>query len=190
MDDISIKILDSLFDLCDGENFVILDAQDLTSRIPDCALAPDELVEIIETLDADELIDLRYADEEEFCVAMKTKGRALIKQIRDRLQKVVATAESASVSSPVEDEASPGQDAPAAEAPRARHMRERSSFEYEQRTRSSSESHARPDPEREEEADKPKASLEKRVMLYAAIGAAAATFLFNIIFLIIYLVMR
>ena len=89
MDDISIKILDALFDLCDGENFVILEKDDLTSRISFHEFATDELTEILEALSADGLIDLKYADNHEFCVAMKTKGRSLIKQSRDRLQRLI-----------------------------------------------------------------------------------------------------
>ena len=89
MDDISIKILDALFDLCEGENFVILDREDLTSRISYHDFAADELTEILEALAVDGFIDLKYADNTEFCVAMKTKGRTLIKQSRDRLQKLI-----------------------------------------------------------------------------------------------------
>ena len=199
MDDISIKILDALFDLCDGENFVILDAQDLTARIPDYTFEPNELVEIFETLDADDLLDLRYADENEFCVAMKTKGRALIKQFRDRLQKMVATTEAANVSAPT-DEVPPEGDheAPAANsaatpatpvrvAAPVKRVREKSSFEYEQRTRSAGEPRPRPAERREEEEDKPsKLPAEKKVLLFAAIGGAAGALIVNLIFLIVY----
>ena len=199
MDDISIKILDALFDLCDGENFVILDAQDLTARIPDYTFEPNELVEIFETLDADDLLDLRYADENEFCVAMKTKGRALIKQFRDRLQKMVATTEAANVSAPT-DEVPPEGDseapaansaatsaAPTRAAAPVRHVREKSSFEYEQRTRSAGEPRPRPDERREEEEDKPsKLPAEKKVLLFAAIGGAAGALIVNLIFLVVY----
>ncbi|MBQ7712721.1 MAG: hypothetical protein IJT69_02760 [Clostridia bacterium] len=199
MDDISIKILDALFDLCDGENFVILDAQDLTARIPDYTFEPNELVEIFETLDADDLLDLRYADENEFCVAMKTKGRALIKQFRDRLQKMVATTEAANVSAPT-DEVPPEGDsaAPAANpavdptvsvraATPVKRVHEKSSFEYEQRTRSAGEPHPRPDERHEEEEDKPsKLPAEKKVLLFAAIGGAAGALIVNLIFLIVY----
>ena len=89
MDDISIKILDALFDLVDGENYVIVEKSDITSRISDYVFETDEITEILESLSADGLIDLKYADNEEFCVAMKTKGRALIRQSRDRLQKLI-----------------------------------------------------------------------------------------------------
>ena len=203
MDDISIKILDALFDLCDGENFVILDAQDLTARIPDYTFEPNELVEIFETLDADDLLDLRYADESEFCVAMKTKGRALIKQFRDRLQKMVATTEAANVSAPT-DEVPPEGDsegdsaAPAANpavdptvsvraAAPVKRVREKSSFEYEQRTRSAGEPRPRPAERHEEEEDKPsKLPAEQKVLLFAAIGGAAGALIVNLIFLIVY----
>ena len=89
MDDISIRLLDVLFDLCDVENYVIVEKEDLTSRISDYAFETDEITELLEALSADGLIDLKYADNEEFCVAMKTKGRALIKQSRERLQKLI-----------------------------------------------------------------------------------------------------
>lgn len=89
MDDISIKILDALFDLCEGENYVILEKADLTDRISYHDFGVDEMTEILESLSADGLIDLKYADNEEFCVAMKTKGRSLIKQSRERLQKLI-----------------------------------------------------------------------------------------------------
>ena len=52
MENLSIKILDSLFDLCDGENFVILEKEDLTSHISFHEFAADELTEILEALEA------------------------------------------------------------------------------------------------------------------------------------------
>jgi len=89
MDDISIKILDTLFDLCEGENYAILEKDELISRASYHNFAADELTEILEALSADGLIDLKYADNREFCVAMKTKGRSLIKQSRERLQRLI-----------------------------------------------------------------------------------------------------
>ncbi len=90
MNDISIKVLDVLFDLCEGEGYRILEAEEITSRVSYYTFLPDELTEILEVLVADGLIDLKYADNEEYCVSMRTKGRALIKQSRERLAKIVA----------------------------------------------------------------------------------------------------
>lgn len=90
MNDISIKVMDALFDLCEGEGYRILEAEEITSRISYHTFQPDELTEILEVLVADGLIDLKYADNEEYCVAMRTKGRALIKQSRERLAQIVA----------------------------------------------------------------------------------------------------
>lgn len=86
MDDISIKLLDTLFDLCDGENYVILEKSEVTSRISDYDFGVDELTEIFEALSVEGFIDLKYSDNQEFCVAMKTKGRTFIKQARERMQ--------------------------------------------------------------------------------------------------------
>lgn len=90
MNDVSIKVLDALFDLCEGEGYRILEAEEITSRISFHKFAPDELTEILEVLVADGLIELKYADDREYCVSMRTKGRALIKQSRERLAKIVA----------------------------------------------------------------------------------------------------
>ncbi|GEM_PF-3355681 len=89
MNDVSIKVLDALFDLCEGEGYSILEAEEITSRISYYEFAKDELTEILEALVADGLIDLKYADNKEFCVAMRTKGRTLIKQSRERLSKLI-----------------------------------------------------------------------------------------------------
>ena len=89
MDNISIKLLDALFDLCEGESYTILEADEMTARIPEHSFRPDELTEIMEGFVADGLVDLKYADNKEFCVAMRTKGRSLIKQSRDRLRKLI-----------------------------------------------------------------------------------------------------
>ena len=89
MENISIKLLDALFDLCEGESYVILDKADFIARFSDYDFATDELTEILEALSSDGFIDLKYADNQEFCLAMKTKGRTLVKQTRDRLQRMM-----------------------------------------------------------------------------------------------------
>ena len=89
MNDIAIKILDTLFDLCDGENYAILEADEITSRIYGHEFGTDELTEILESFVADGLVDMKYSDNREYCVAMRTKGRALIKQSRDRLRTLI-----------------------------------------------------------------------------------------------------
>ena len=89
MDDIAIKILDTLFDLCEGESYAILDEEEITSRVSAHNFAPDELTEILESFSADGLTDLKYAENKVYCIAMRTKGRSLIKQSRDRLQRLI-----------------------------------------------------------------------------------------------------
>jgi len=89
VDDISIKILDTLFDLCEGEGYTILEADEITSRISGHAFETDELTEILQGFVADGFVDLKYSDNKEFCIAMRTKGRTLIKQSRERLQKLI-----------------------------------------------------------------------------------------------------
>ena len=89
MDDIAINILDALFDLCEGEGYAILEEEEITSHIPGHTFAPDELTEILEGFSADGLADLKYADNRVYCIAIRTKGRNLIKQYRDRLQHLI-----------------------------------------------------------------------------------------------------
>lgn len=89
MDDIAIRILDTLFDLCEGEGYAILEEDEITSRVSGHTFAPDELTEILEGFSADGLADLKYADNKTYCIAMRTKGRTLIKQSRERLQRLI-----------------------------------------------------------------------------------------------------
>lgn len=89
MENISIKLLDALFDLCEGESYAILDKADFVARFSDYDFATDELTEILEALSSEGFIDLKYADNQEFCLSMKTKGRTLVKQTRDRLQRMM-----------------------------------------------------------------------------------------------------
>ena len=89
MENLSIKILDALFDLCEGENYVILDQEDIVASFPEHSFETDELTEILESLTVEGFIDLKYADNTEFCVAMRTKGRTLIKQSREKLQNIL-----------------------------------------------------------------------------------------------------
>ena len=89
MENISIKLLDALFDLCEGESYVILDKADFVARFSDYDFATDELTEILESLSSEGFIDLKYADNQEFCLSMKTKGRTLVKQTRERLQRMM-----------------------------------------------------------------------------------------------------
>ena len=89
MDDVAIKILDALFDLCEGESYTILEADEITSRISGHTFLPDELEEILESFVADGFIDVKYADSREFCIAMRTKGRTFIKQSRERLHRLI-----------------------------------------------------------------------------------------------------
>ncbi len=89
VDEIAIKVLDTLFDLCEGESYAILEADEITSRIPNHAFATDELAEILSSFAVDGLVDMKYADNKEFCIAMRTKGRTLIKQSRERLQHLI-----------------------------------------------------------------------------------------------------
>ena len=192
MDDISIKILDALFDMCEGENYAILDVRDLTDRIPDYVFEPDELNEILETLHAEELLDLKYADETEICVALKMKGRSLIKQLRDRLQKAVANVEAATASdeaASVDSENGESRaDEPSARVEKPIRRRDRT-LEYEQRTRSVESVGPRPVAPRDEEEEK-KMPLEKKVILFASLGAAAGAVIVNLIWLILFLLLK
>ena len=90
MENLSIKVLDALFDLCEGENYVILDKEDIVKSFPEHPFETDELTEILESLTVEGFIDLKYADNTEYCVAMRTKGRTLIKQSREKLQHILA----------------------------------------------------------------------------------------------------
>ena len=190
MDDISIKILDALFDLCDGENYVILDVQDLTCRLPDYDFQEGELDEILETLDAEELIVLKYADESEICLAMKMKGRSLIKQLRDRLQKVVANVEATTV--PTDAPVADTSDAPVGESTRVEtpiRLRSTRVSGYDQRKRPTDAPRPRPADKGEEEEEK-KMPLDKKVVLFATLGAAAGAAIVNVIWLILFLILK
>ena len=190
MDDILIKILDALFDMCDGENYVILDAQDLFQRISDYSFAPGELNECLEALGAEGLVDLRYADDNEFCVSMKSKGRSLIKQYRDRLQRAVngegSVLPSYSDAPFAEDPMQSASPLSMGQSPIGRVPR----FSSDYQTRSRSEE-ARPRRDSDEEEEKkPQLPADKKVLLFAFLGAAAGAFLVNLIWLILFLVLR
>ena len=194
MDDISIKILDALFDLCDGENYVILDVQDLTCRLPDYTFQPDELDEILETLSAEELVDLKYSDENEICLAMKMKGRSLIKQLRDRLQKVASSVEGSYSSSETQDatvvEADTVSAGESVHAEIPIRLHREPSFGYEKRPRPSDAPRPpRPSDKSEEEEEK-KMPAEKKLLLFSFLGAAAGAAIINLIWLILFFVLR
>lgn len=88
MNDISIKVLSALYDLCDDDSYKILDADDITAKLSDAEISMDELTEVIENFAADGMLELKYADNAEYCLALRTKGRNLVKQSRDRLNKL------------------------------------------------------------------------------------------------------
>ena len=122
MENVSIKLLNALFDFCEGENYVILDKQDFLARVSDHDFATDELTEILEALSVEGFIDLKYADNQEFCIAMKTKGRTLIKQAREKMQHIlkeepIMSQDSAPIADEDKDNAAPesGQAIPAEE---------------------------------------------------------------------------
>ena len=190
MDDITVKVLDTLYDLCDGENFVILDEEDLTSRLDFYAFKPDEITEILEALDANGLIDLKYADEKEYCVAMRTKGRSLIKQARDRFQKETEAVEPEPVETPSTGSYTVSDTPAEQEAPRPQKRTiglADLQDSFLDTTGFSSEplrQQKPPVPRREEEEKKP---IDWKPLLPAFLGAALGALLINVIFLVVFL---
>lgn len=195
MENLSIKILDALFDLCEGESYVILDKEDIVASLPEHNFETDELTEILESLTVEGFIELKYADNTEFCVCMKTKGRTLIKQSREKLQSILkeSVAENVIEADPV---ASPvGQDAPA--TPKKERRRHVVSAPVEEEyvptlddghytdSGKLSRGYAVPSREEVENANK---SRERRTFLAALIGAAAGSLVMDLIFLVIVLV--
>lgn len=212
MDDISIRLLDILFDLCEGENYVILEKEDLTSRISGYDFAPDELTEILEALAVEGFIDLKYADNQEFCVLMKTKGRAFIKQSRERLQRLIEEDSSAVQTSllpegSAEEAPESVRSAGAGAADASRNIEELRRVRREvhrERERVSANAHSYGDAGEDISAVNPLArgyavrpstdpegdakQWNKKVILAAFAGGAAGALLINLIFLILFLV--
>lgn len=88
MNDISIKVLSAIYDLCDDDSYKILDVDDIAARLSGDEISVDELTEVIENFAVDGMLELKYADNAEYCLALRTKGRNLVKQSRDRLNKL------------------------------------------------------------------------------------------------------
>ena len=204
MENLSIKILDALFDLCDGENYVILDQEDILASYPEAQLDADELAEILESLTVEGFIDLKYADNTEYCVAMRTKGRTLIKQSREKLQHILQenadVIEGESVTSSETSDAPSAQSAPAKKPQRPRRPVISSS---DSDPDSSSERYAPVSPhtekassrleeykphETEEELEKKEKARNTRAFLAALLGALAGSLIMDLIFLVIILV--
>ena len=206
MENLSIKILDALFDLCEGENYVILDKEDIVAPFPEHSFETDELTEILESLTVEGFIDLKYADNTEYCVAMRTKGRTLIKQSREKMQSIlhegpVIEGEGGSdvVEAPIESVA----DEPSVPFPSSRPVRraprhkepmpippeveEELSLDDGHFTDSGklSRGYTMPDRDGLRKAAK---TRERRVFLAAFIGAAAGSLVMDLIFLIIILI--
>lgn len=204
MENLSIKVLDALFDLCEGENYVILDQEDIVASFPEHSFETDELTEILESLTVEGFIDLKYADNTEFCVAMRTKGRTLIKQSREKLQSILHESPilegeggSGVVDAPVvegvldEPTVAPPSPRPIRNSARRRTMpitsEEEPSLGDGHFTDSGklSRGYAKPDRNAEEKANKIR---ERRTLLAAMIGAAAGSLLMDLIFLVIILI--
>ena len=205
MENLSIKILDALFDLCEGENYVILDQEDIVASFPEHSFETDELTEILESLTVEGFIDLKYADNTEFCVAMRTKGRTLIKQSREKLQAILrednviegeggSGVEGAPVIESVVDEptVAPRPPRPIRTAERRRRtmpltVEEEPSLGDGHFTDSGklSRGYTKPDRDAEEKANK---TRERRTFLAAMIGAAVGSLLMDLIFLVIILI--
>jgi len=213
MENLSIKILDALFDLCEGENYVILDKEDIVASFPEHSFETDELTEILESLTVEGFIDLKYADNTEYCVAMRTKGRTLIKQSREKLQSilrdnVVASGEDDVIeaeggTSPVEaayravEDTIPPAFARTSER-RTSHRRVQAPLSSEEGGYSISDGNY-PDrgklsrgfdamPERDEAVQKAAKVRERRVFLAAMIGSAVGSIVMDLIFLVVFLI--
>lgn len=193
MDDISVKVLDTLFDLCDGENYVILDEEDLTSRLSFYTFSPAEVTEILEALGANGFIDLKYAAEKEYCVAMRTKGRSLIKQARDRLQKSVESVE-ASASGETVPNVSYTVSAPISEQEEGRTEKRTIGLADVQESFLDATDFPLVEPSRQEVVVAPrreeeeKKGMDWKPFLPAFVGAAVGALLINLIFLVVFFI--
>ena len=211
MENISIKILDNLFDLCEGENFVILDKEDIIAPFPDHDFATDELTEILESLTVEGFIDLKYADNNEYCIAMRTKGRTFIKQSREKIQRIVresaVTGEDDQVAAEEDTISSMNSsfsDDPSIMPPPSylsstphTERRKRTSSVLSEENVSLADGHFSDSgklsrgytlSERDEDNEKSAKRRERRTFLAALIGAAAGSLLMDLIFLVIVLI--
>ena len=201
MENLSIKLLDTLFDLCEGDNYAILDTDDLAAASPDLVFEPDELTEILQSLAVEGFIDLKYADGAEFCVAIKTKGRTLIKQSREKLQQILEENALRDAPDVIEGEgttdAVSGVADPAnAPQPRRRKPQRRqpvsASSEDDILSADASDRESRLEDyapvETEEEKEKKEKSRVRRTFLGALLGALAGSLIMDLIFMVILLV--
>ncbi len=199
MENLSIKILDALFDLCEGENYVILDKEDIVAPFPEHNFETDELTEILESLTVEGFIDLKYADNTEYCVCMKTKGRTLIKQSREKLQTIlretpaadtVIQAEPLTVSAEVDPPRPKKKErhrvVVSAPAEEEEYVPTLDDGHYTDAGKLSRGYTATPTREDIEKAEKKR---ERRAFLAALIGAAAGSLVMDLIFLVIVLVL-
>lgn len=202
MENLSIKLLDALFDLCDGDNYAILDTDDLVAVSPELVFNAEELTEILQSLAVEGFIDLKYADGTDFCVAMKTKGRTLIKQSREKLHYIMQDNPVAEAPEIIEGEGttdaelrheeSPVRAAPTPkQKPRRREPVSVTSDEESLSAGRSEKAHNLEDyapVETEEDKEKKEKSRVRRVFLGALLGAAAGSLIMDLIFLVIMLV--
>ena len=213
MENLSIKILDALFDLCEGENYVILDKEDIVAPFPEYSFETDELTEILESLTVEGFIDLKYADNTSYCVAMRTKGRTLIKQSREKLQHILSEEQplaanvieaevGAAPSESSSDEPAPVRTAipPRPQQRKVRRMPVTGNESEEEDagvvptladghfSDSGKLSRGFQKPETEEEVEHKAKMRDRRTFLAALIGAVAGSLVMDLIFLIILLV--
>ncbi|HCJ01484.1 MAG TPA: hypothetical protein DIC18_01220 [Clostridiales bacterium] len=217
MNDISIRVLDALFDVCEGEGYTILEKGELTSHFSNYDFAPDELIEILQSLSVAGFIDLKYADTQEFCVAMKTKGRSFIKQSREKLQQLTETnSETLQYDNAILQEM---EDPEEEVAPQVRPAPEEEGFSFEVEPEAQPEkkqNHHKERPAKEtdiydyyernpragsspnlargyavqasmEAAEDKSKRRERKMILAACLGAAAGSLLMDLVFLIVFL---
>ena len=201
MENLSIKILDALFDLCEGETYVILDQEDITASLPEYSFSTDELTEILESLTVEGFIELKYADNTEYCVLMKTKGRTFIKQSREKMQSILQENAANGRADVIEGEASVVSDSnipidpPSPQAESTRRRRSSTALPSDEDvlpdghfSDSGKLSRGYTSPESDEDAEKNQKRRERRSFFAALIGAAAGSLIMDLIFLVIILV--
>lgn len=201
MENLSIKLLDALFDLCDGENYAILDTDDLSAASPDLVFESEELTEILQSLAVEGFIDLKYADGADFCVAMKTKGRTLIKQSREKLQQILQENALHDAPDMIEGEGTTNAELRADEPANATQPQRRKPQRRQPVSVASDDDLLSADPtekemrledyapvESEEDKEKKEKSRVRRTFLGALLGALAGSLVMDLIFLVILLV--
>lgn len=83
MDSKSFVLLEHLYDQCGDTPFVILDADEACPS----TLTREDLPALVDTLSGDGYIQLKYADEGEYCLGVTAQGKSLVHSVREERER-------------------------------------------------------------------------------------------------------